>query len=120
MRMNDIKISDNFKLYEFECKDGSHQVMVDPILLTKLQTLRMRLGRPITINSGYRNATHNKKVGGVANSQHLEGRAADIKVSGLTPRQVAMEADKLGFGGIKIYPTFVHVDTREGKWREGF
>lgn len=117
MRINDIKVSENFKLYEFECKDGSHQVVVDPVLVAKLQTLRTRLGRPITINSAYRNPTHNKKVGGASNSQHLYGKAADIVVKGLTPQQVAAEAEKVGFGGIGIYKTFVHLDTRPGKTR---
>lgn len=39
---------------------------------------RQRLGRPITVNSGYRCQVHNKTVGGVANSQHMKGEAADI------------------------------------------
>lgn len=118
MRINDIQISENFKLYEFECKDGSHLVKVCPILLAKLQTLRKRLGKPIIIGSGYRTPEYNRKVGGEdKTSQHLFGKAADIKVSGFTPKQVAAEAEKVGFGGIGIYSTFVHLDTRSGKAR---
>lgn len=116
MRTNDIKISENFKLYEFECK-GSGLVKLDPVLLSKLQALRTRLGKPIVITSGYRSVEHNKKVGGSPNSQHLLGKAADIQVSGMTPAQVAAEAEKIGFGGIGIYKTFVHVDTRATRTR---
>jgi hypothetical protein len=110
--INDIKISENFRLREFECKDGNNEVKLDPELLVYLQTLRIRLGKPISINSGYRTPEHNKKVGGVPNSYHIQGMAADIVVKGLTPKQVATEARKCGFRGIITYATFTHLDTR--------
>ena len=47
-----------------------------------LQPLRDHLGKPVVVSSGYRCRDLNKKVGGVENSQHLKGEAADIKVSG--------------------------------------
>ena len=43
-----------------------------------LDPLRLFYGKPININSGYRCPELNKKVGGVWNSQHLTGEAADI------------------------------------------
>lgn len=43
-----------------------------------LEPLRARLGHPVKINSGYRCPELNKAVGGVPNSFHLQGRAADI------------------------------------------
>ena len=43
-----------------------------------LDGIREKLGKPILINSGYRSPILNKAVGGVANSQHLKGLAADI------------------------------------------
>lgn len=43
-----------------------------------LDPARERLGKPITVNSGFRCALHNRKVGGVVNSQHLRGEAADV------------------------------------------
>lgn len=46
-----------------------------------LQPLRNYLGKPITINSGYRSIEVNKSVGGVSNSQHITGCAADIRIS---------------------------------------
>ena len=45
-----------------------------------LQPLRNIYGKPIVITSGYRCAALNKLVGGVANSYHLQGNAADIRV----------------------------------------
>jgi uncharacterized protein YcbK (DUF882 family) len=111
--MNRVKVSENFYLNEFECKDGSHLVKLDSELLHKLQQLRTKLGRSIKINSGYRTPEHNKKVGGSPNSQHLLGTAADIVVSGVTPAIVMKEAILLGFTGVKAYSTFTHVDVRK-------
>ena len=45
-----------------------------------LDPIRAAWGGPITVNSGYRSPELNKKVGGVSNSQHLKGEAADITV----------------------------------------
>ena len=44
-----------------------------------LDPLREALGKPITINCAYRGPVLNKRVGGVANSQHLTGQAADLQ-----------------------------------------
>lgn len=115
--LNDVRLSKNFKLYEFDCKGGSKLVKLDPVLLVKLQTLRTRLGRPVNINSGYRTPEHNKNIGGSPRSQHMEGKACDIYVEGLTPATVARECEKIGFGGIGVYSNHVHVDTRDGRAR---
>jgi len=105
-----MKLSKNFVLSEFACNDGSKEITVDYELIDLLQKLRDTLNKPIRITSGYRTVTYNKKCGGIATSHHLTGKAADIKVSGMTPLQVAKVADKFGFKGIGAYPTFTHVD----------
>ena len=115
--MNKIKISENFSLHEFECRDGSHLVKLDEELIDKLQKLRELIGKPITVNSGYRTTEYNKKIGGAPKSQHIEGKAADITVKGLTPLQVKEYAEKVGFRGIGIYNTFTHVDVRTTQTR---
>jgi len=117
--MNKIKISKNFSLHEFECKDGSHLVKVDEELIDKLQQLRDLIGKPIPIHSGYRTPEYNKKVGGATKSQHLLGKAADISVNGISSEKLAELAEKVGFNGIGIYKTFVHCDVRGYKahWR---
>lgn len=106
----DLRLSKNFTLSEFACNDGSKEITVNYELIELLQQLRDTLGKPIKVTSGYRTVTYNKKCGGIATSHHLTGKAADLKVSGVTPLEVAKAADEMGFMGIGVYPTFTHVD----------
>jgi uncharacterized protein YcbK (DUF882 family) len=115
--MNKLKISKNFSLHEFACKDGSNLVKLDEKLIELLQQLRDRAGLPVTVHSGYRTPEHNKEVGGSPKSQHLEGKAADISVKGWTPKKLAELAEIIGFNGIGLYETFIHVDVRNKKAR---
>ena len=62
-RPNNIKVSKNFILSEFESPD-THEVILVPLLLERLQKLRDRIERPIIITSGYRTPEHNKKIKG--------------------------------------------------------
>ena len=57
---------------------------------TVLDPARERLGKPIYVNSGYRCPELNRKVGGVANSYHLQGRAADLdrNTQATTPHRI--------------------------------
>jgi uncharacterized protein YcbK (DUF882 family) len=118
--MNDIQISKNFKLSEFQCKDSSQLVKIDEKLLALLQIMRDKLGKPMTIHSGYRTPEYNKKVGGSPNSQHLKGTACDFSVKGMTPKQLAVIAEQVGFDGIGVYKTFIHCDCRgyKARWSE--
>jgi uncharacterized protein YcbK (DUF882 family) len=114
------KITTNFSLEEFNSKCGRpipNNVLPNIINLAKnLQVLRDALGKSITITSGYRSPEHNAKVKGAKNSQHITGMAADIKVKGMTPKEVALviegliESGKMKQGGIGIYPSWVHYD----------
>ena len=52
-----------------------------------LDPLRQAYGKPIVVNSGYRSKSLNRAVGGVTNSQHLEGKAADIVGTPKTPEE---------------------------------
>ncbi len=76
---NNINIAPYFKLSEFACP-CCKRVMLHPKLLAKLMELRNTLERPVYITSGYRCPRYNQKVGGVANSYHLIGLAADIAI----------------------------------------
>lgn len=113
------KVSKNFRVREFACKDGSDPVFISPELVTILQKIRAHFGKAVTINSAYRTPTHNAREGGEAYSQHLYGMAADIVVKGIAPKTVAAYAEKImpNSGGIGIYGTFVHVDVRANKSR---
>ena len=120
-----MKLSKNFTLNEFACKDGSKTITIDYELIEKLQQLRDKVGKPVNITSGYRSVAYNKQCGGIPTSNHLIGKAADIKISRMTPLEVAKLADTFGFLGIGVYPTFTHVDTqgstngRKIYWKQG-
>lgn len=111
------KLSSNFKVSEFACKDGSDAVLVAPRLVMVLQTIRDHFGAAVTINSGYRTPQYNAKVGGVTDSQHCYGTAADITVKGQKPAAVAAYARTImpDWGGVGVYDSFTHIDVREVK-----
>ena len=113
------KLATNFKVKEFACKDGSDPIFIAPELVEILQKIRTHFGKAVTINSAYRTASYNKKVGGATYSQHCYGMAADIKVAGVAPKDVADYVKNLmpNKGGIGRYSTFTHVDVREVKSR---
>ena len=72
-----------FSMNEFECHCGcrmpdSARANIEALVEQVLDPARERYGKPVCVNSGYRCARHNAAVGGVANSQHLRGEAADI------------------------------------------
>ena len=121
-------LSPHFHVREFRCKDGTDTVMVDEALTVVLQCIREHFGKAVTITSGYRTAAHNAAVGGAKSSQHLLGRAADIRVQGVSVEDVAAYAERLmpDWGGVGRYPIkagratgWVHVDTRaeKARWR---
>lgn len=117
-----MKLTKNFSLSEFASKDGAEiPFWVDAnllILAEQLQVLRDYFGVPITINSGYRSPEHNLAVGGSKNSQHLLGKAGDIRVKGKSPLEVYQAIEllikdgKMLQGGLGLYDTFVHYDWR--------
>lgn len=104
------KLSEHFDEAEFKCRCCG-EVKIDPKLISKLECLRAAIGnRPIFINSGYRCPKHNKSVGGATKSFHMEGKAADIRVS-VNMEELGKMSDRIfQLGGMGIYKTFIHVD----------
>ena len=106
-----------FKLEEFDSPDepGSGKCMNEEFL-HMLDATRKKFGKPIKINSGYRTAARNKKIGGVANSSHLRGLAADISCKSSKDRfqlvKILLEA---GFRRMGIAGSFIHVDIDKTK-----
>jgi len=97
--------------------------MLHPLLLEKLEKLRKVIERPVYITSGYRCFEYNRKVGGVANSYHCIGLAADIKVKDINLIELLGHAEEIDFNGIGFYEkkNFLHLDVRPTKrtrWRE--
>lgn len=118
-----VKLSTNFKSTEFDCHGSGccSSTKVDSKLVEYLQKIRDHFGKSVTITSGYRCTKHNKNVGGATGSYHTYGQAADIVISGVTPREVAKYAESIGVKGIGLYETssdgyFTHIDTRTSKY----
>lgn len=117
------QLSANFKSTEFDC-NGSKcctETLIDKDLVVYLQKIRDYFGKAVNISSAYRCPTHNAKVANASSkSKHMYGMAADIKVAGVEPAEVAKYAESIGILGIGLYDTdkdghFVHIDTRPTK-----
>ena len=117
----DKHLTKDFRVREFRCKDGSDKILIDTDLVNLLQQIRDAFDRAVTINSAYRTPTHNKRVGGASNSQHVKGTAADIRVQGVPPFAVAAWMEQhiksVGKHACGYYPIslFCHVDVRATK-----
>lgn len=114
------------KIAQIDKIDNSPNIKVCDNLLNLifycLQPLRIKLGKPIIITSGYRCEKLNRhnKINGALNSQHLSGCAADIKVNGAKPetlvnwiKKTGIEFDQL----INEYDKWVHISFVKGKNR---
>ena len=129
-----IYVTQHFSIDEFDCHDGTPYPpgWIETRLLPLCQLLEVVReacdGHPITILSGYRTEEHNEALreadgsgtGVAKNSQHIQGKAADIRVEGLAPSDVykaVMALYKAGkiplLGGCGLYTRWVHVDIRQ-------
>lgn len=112
----------NSKYYtheDLECHCGCGYQVASDTLIEALDELTDYIGQgPLEISCVCRCSEHNAEVGGVPNSQHVEGTAADIIVpEGMTVDELANAAEFMGFDGIGCYyeDEFVHVDVRNGR-----
>ena len=115
----------NFCEDEFRSADGKESPyphVVRHELYDLLNEIRVAFGNPIIVNSGYRSPEHNRAVGGVDNSLHCQGLAADIRPRDAKDlERLQALCDKLNpRGGVGFYKTFVHVDCRgkRARWDE--
>lgn len=112
-------LSRYFKREEISCKCGCGFDTIDADLLAVLDGARVYFDAPIYITSSARCGSHNTKVGGEEDSQHLVGKAVDIVVKGVTPETVQdYFLNKYpNSKGIGSYREFTHIDVRDGKAR---
>ena len=111
-----------FDRSEFKCKCGGkycngYPAEPDERMVRIADQLRKNLGVPITIVSGLRCRTWNAIQGGVSNSQHMYGEAADIYAKGVSQSRVEAELDKIG--GVRYHYAIkgssnVHFDVPKG------
>lgn len=134
----DGKISKNFNIVEFKCKDKGEVLLNAAVVdhIQRLQKFRDWYKRPMKVVSGYRTEKYNKKINGSTNSKHIEGIASDIALPdefyGFSKQRKEQflnnvknkwielcEMDGIG-GGIGFYDTFFHIDSRpKGKYKSG-
>ena len=122
-----MNLTKNFNKSEFNCNCGC-EMPKDVLfeiqkLATQLQTIRDFIKKPVKLTNAYRCPKHNKAVGGVSNSQHILGKAADIQIKDLDPAGVYKTIDNLTEhghilqGGLGKYNTFTHYDIRKTRAR---
>lgn len=88
---------------------------LDPKLVNALINISKDMGRPLVLNSGYRSPLRNSNVGGATNSQHVLGKAADVRMNGINRKAFVASAEKHGINGIGYYSSFIHIDVRSYK-----
>ena len=122
-RDGNVQLSKNFKVSELDCKckdSTCDEVLIDTRLVDILQQIRDHFGVSVHVNSGYRCESHNAAVGGSKTSHHMRGMAADIRVKGVAPAEVAKYAESIGVKRIGLYEgdaegNFVHIGSDERK-----
>ena len=124
-----MRLTKNFNLSEFDCKDGTEmpsELLANVLELAEnLQVLRDFVGVPIKINSSYRSLSHNANIGGSKSSQHLFAKAADIVIESKSPEQVAniikalISEGKMKQGGIWSHTTHSHTTILEDTKHDG-
>lgn len=115
------QLSTHFKKSEFACKCGCGFDDINQELVDIVEDVRCYFDSPTVINSGCRCEKHNRAVGGTPLSQHVLGKAADIKVKGVKPKVVAdyLEAKYPNKYGLGRYKSFTHIDVRTNRARWG-
>lgn len=106
--------SEHFTDAELACKhcgiNDCQQSLVDA-----LEQFRALVGKPVLIDDAYRCSIHNAQVGGVSNSEHVQGIAADIRVEGMSGADMeaaALKCPLIAAIGRSDNPAYIHIDTR--------
>ena len=101
-----------FTREEFDCQETGENEMKDEFIHS-LDLLRHECGFSFRVTSGYRSPSHSIEAKKAKPGTHAEGIAADIGVKNGSERYIIVKhAMAMGFNGIGIHKSFVHVDTR--------
>ncbi len=118
---NNMQLSEHFELAEFLVSETAARrgIANEPtpeiienlrrLCQLVLEPLRVKLARPVVITSGYRSPALNRAIGGSPTSHHMQGRAADLIVPGMTPLAVCQAANQLKLPCVQIIHEF-------GRW----
>jgi uncharacterized protein YcbK (DUF882 family) len=110
----------NFKESEFACRHCGKAEM-DPDFMHRLQSLRNRYNKSMTITSGYRCPDHPIEKAKPTPGAHSSGKAADVGIQGAEAHKLLTIAMELGFTGIGVQQKgdkrFLHLDTMTGENR---
>lgn len=105
-----------FSPAEFACKCGGlcsgYPAQMDTTVVKIADRARAHFGAPGTVVSGLRCELHNRNVGGVANSRHLRGKAIDLRIRGISAKQLLdyLEGEPEVRYAYAINDTNVHLD----------
>jgi uncharacterized protein YcbK (DUF882 family) len=109
-------VTKNFLFAEFGCPCGKCRFadgyQITRRLVTSLQKMRDKLGKPIRITSGIRCPVYNRYVRGARNSYHMLSRAVDIQCTSGLDRHVLCKVALSEGLSIGISEKFLHLDTR--------
>lgn len=103
----------NFTPDEMRCRETGELAM-DPAFMDRLQKLRLLLGTPFAITSAYRSPRHSIERAKAQPGTHAMGKAVDIQADGRLQFRIIAQAPGLGFKGIGIAKTFIHLDDWDG------
>ena len=103
-----------FKLSDFDCQETGNNEMSEEFL-EKLDELRHVCGFPFIITSGYRDPSHSIEARKAKAGTHARGIASDIRINnGNEAYDIIKNAQSMGFNGIGVAKSFIHVDIRKG------
>ena len=108
----DWSLYPNFSEAELRCRETGECAM-EPSFMARLQRLRRELGA-MHITSGFRSVKHSAERVKPQPGTHTMGRAVDIAANGQFQYRILRLAPSLGFTGIGIAKTFIHLDDWDG------